>query len=47
MGPAGFDTNTGFGFIRADSALNALHVFSITTAATGTPNPVLPGGTVA
>ena len=45
MGPAGFDTNTGFGLIRADVALNALHVFSI-TGPTGDPNPVIQGGTV-
>ena len=45
MGPAGFDTNTGFGLIRADAALNALHVFSI-TGPTGDPNPVIQGGTV-
>ena len=46
MGPAGFDTDTGFGLIRADAALNALHVFGITAVPTGTPNPVNPGGTV-
>ncbi len=46
MGPAGFDINTGFGLIHADSALNALHVFSITSGPTGTPNPTLPGGSV-
>lgn len=46
MGPAGFDTNTGFGLIHADSALNALHVFAITAGPSGTPNPVNPGGAV-
>ena len=46
MGPAGFDINTGFGLIHADSALNALHVFSITTGPIGTPNPTLPGASV-
>ena len=46
MGPAGFDTNTGYGLIRADSALNGLHEFEITTAATGTPKSVIPSGTV-
>jgi len=45
MGPAGFDTNTGFGLIRADAALNALHIFGI-TGPTGMPNPVNQGGTV-
>jgi hypothetical protein len=46
MGVAGFDTNTGFGLIHADSALNALHVFAITAGPSGTPNPVIPGGAV-
>ena len=46
MGPGGFDTDTGFGLIRADAALNALHEFGITAGPTGTPNPVVPGGDV-
>jgi hypothetical protein len=46
MGPAGFDNNTGFGFVRADVALSALHVFNITAGPNGTPNPVIPGGAV-
>jgi len=47
MGPPGFDNNTGFGFIHADSALTALHVLSITAGPSGTPNPANPGGAVA
>ena len=46
MGPPGFDSNTGFGFIRADSALDALHVLSITTGPSGAANPANPGGLV-
>jgi hypothetical protein len=46
LGAAGFDINTGFGLIRADIALGALHVFTITAGPSGTPNPVIPGGTV-
>ena len=46
MGPVGFDVNTGFGLIRADAALGALHVLTITDGPTGTPNPVVPGGAV-
>ena len=43
MGPAGFDVNTGFGLIRADAALGALHTLTITAGPSGTPNPVMPG----
>ena len=46
MGPAGFDTTTGYGLIRADAALRALHSFNITSEPTGTPNPVNPSGTM-
>ena len=46
MGATGFDTNTGFGLIRADAALTALHVLAITAGPSATPNPVLPGGAV-
>jgi subtilisin family serine protease len=46
MGPVGFDNNTGFGLIHADSALNGLHAFNITAGPTGTPNPVNSGGAV-
>jgi len=46
MGPPGFDNNTGFGFIRADTALTKLHQLSITAGPSGTPNPVNPGGAV-
>jgi hypothetical protein len=46
LGAVGFDTNTGFGLIHADAALAALHTLTITTAPSGTPNPVVPGGTV-
>ena len=46
MGAAGFDVNTGFGLIRADAALAALHTLTITGAPSGTPNPVVPGGIV-
>jgi hypothetical protein len=46
LGPAGFDINTGFGLIHADSALDALHVLAITAGPSGTPNPVVPGGAV-
>jgi len=46
LGAAGFDTNTGFGLIRTDVALGALHVFTIAAGPSGTPNPVIPGGVV-
>ena len=47
MGPAGFDNKSGFGLIRADSALNALHVFDITAGEPiGSPNPIIPSGLV-
>ena len=47
MGAAGFDVNTGFGLIRADAALAALHTLTITAGPDGTPNPpVVPGGIV-
>ena len=46
MGAAGFDVNTGFGLIRADAALAALHTLTITAGPDGTPNPVVPGGDV-
>jgi hypothetical protein len=46
LGAVGFDTNTGFGLIHADAALAALHTLTITTAPSGDPNPVVPGGPV-
>jgi hypothetical protein len=47
MGAAGFDVNTGFGLIRADAALAALHTLTITGGPSGTPDPpVVPGGVV-
>ena len=46
MGAAGFDVNTGFGLIRADAALAALHTLTITAGPNGTPNPAVPGGGV-
>jgi hypothetical protein len=46
MGPVGFDVNTGFGLIRADAALGALHTLTITADPSGTPNPVRPGDVV-
>jgi hypothetical protein len=46
MGAAGFDVNTGFGLIRADAALAALHTLTITAGPDGTPNPAVPGGDV-
>ena len=46
MGAAGFDVNTGFGLIRADAALAALHTLTITAGPDGLPNPAVPGGDV-
>src|SRR4030095_5182524 len=46
IGVGGFATSSGFGRIRAASALNALHAFSITAGPSGTPNPVASGGAV-
>ena len=46
MGPAGFDTNSGFGLIQAGPALGALHQLVLTAGPSGTPNPVNPGGVV-
>ena len=39
MGAAGFDVNTGFGLIRADAALAALHTLTITAGPDGTAEP--------
>jgi Subtilase family len=47
MGPAGFDTDSGFGLIQADAALSSLHSLTITAGPSGSPNPAASAGTVA